>query len=69
MKELKFKDDPEALEKLSKICNEIQDFVDNHPKQLNEQEHKELRVLLNERAKALSNATGWDIHSISEDDE
>lgn len=68
MEELKFKDDPKALEELSNISNKIQEFSEKHPNELNADEHKELRGLLNERAKALSKATGFHIHSICEED-
>ena len=69
MEELKFKDDPKALEELGIISEKIQNFSNSHPNELTEKEHEELRELLNERAKALSNATGLQIHSICEDDE
>lgn len=67
-KKLKFRNDPAALERLSNAANAIEVFTDSHPNELSEEEHKELRSLLRERASALSDATGLKIHSICDDD-
>ena len=64
MFELKFKNDKKALEKLSKAEKNIDNFLKKHQKSLNKQEHKEFKKLLNNRASALSEATGLKIHSL-----
>ena len=68
MKELIFNGDSEAQERLAKAQEAIDDYTNSHPNDFSEEEHKEFRTLLNERASALSAATGMNIHSICEDD-
>ena len=68
MKELKFNGDIDAQERLAKAQTAIDDYSKSHPNEFSEEEHKEFRSLLNERASALSSATGMNIHSICEDD-
>ena len=63
-KKLKFKDDPAAIERLSKAQDAIDKYAKKHPGNLNEKEHIEFAKLLNERASALSEATGMKIHSL-----
>lgn len=46
----------------------VRDFGKNHPKDLSEDEHKTLRKLLDNRARAMSDALGVEIHSICEDE-
>ena len=64
MAELKFRDDPAVQARLAKAQQAIDDFVASHSKNLNAEEHAELRALLSERADALSEATGSKIHSL-----
>lgn len=64
MKKLKFKNDKEALERLSNVQTAIDDYVDAHQEEWNEKEHEEFKELLKERAEALSEATGMKIHSL-----
>lgn len=64
MKKLKFRDDDAAMERLSRVQSEIDDYASSHPGELSEEEHLEFRELLSERAAALSEATGMKIHSI-----
>ena len=64
MLELKFKDDKSALKKLAKAQYKIDKFIDKHPGKLSARDHKKLRKNLNNRAKALSKATGMEIHSL-----
>lgn len=66
MPELKFRDDPTALERLAKAQSAIDDYSASHPNEFNEQEHQEFRELLKERAAALSEATGMSISSVAE---
>ena len=68
MKELKFRDDPVALERLAKAQNAIDEYSAAHPGRFTEAEHREFGALLRERAAALSEATGFKIHSIVDDD-
>lgn len=64
MKKLDFsKSSPASLERLSKVQSEIDDFCKEHPKELTEEQHKELRSLLSERASALTEALGVKISS------
>lgn len=46
----------------------VRSFVKDHENDLNEDEHRELRHLLQDRAKALSNVLGIKISSIADDD-
>lgn len=64
MNELKFKNDPVALERLAKAQEAIDKFAKAHPKKFTEKESKVFRGLLKERAAALSEATGMKIHSL-----
>ena len=66
-KKLKFRDDPAAIERLSKAQDAIDKYAKEHPGNLNEKEHKEFGKLLNERASAHSEATGMKIHSLFDD--
>ncbi len=68
-KELKFRDNPAAIERLSKAQGAVDKYTKEHPRNLNEKEHKEFRKLLNERASALSEATGMKIHSLFDNEE
>lgn len=64
MNELKFRDDPAAMERLVNAENAINEYTSTHPKKLSKIERGELGELLKERAAALSEATGLEIHSI-----
>ena len=64
MKQLKLKDNPESVDRLSKAASAVEDFLASHPNELSDEEHDELRSLLSDRASALSEATGLLIHSI-----
>ena len=64
MKELEFRDDDEAKERLARAQEAIDDYSTSHPNELSEEEHEEFRGLLKERADALSEATGMEIHSL-----
>ena len=64
MQELKFRDDPAAMERLMNSQNAIDEYVSSHPKKLSETERDELGELLKERAAALSEATDFEVHSI-----
>lgn len=64
MQELKFRDDPAAMERLMNAQNAIDEYVSSHPKKLSETERDELGELLKERAAALSEATDFEVHSI-----
>lgn len=68
MKELKFKNDPAALERLANAQSAIDEYSAAHPGSFSEDEHREFGALLKERAAALSEATGLKIHSIVDDD-
>ena len=68
MKELKFRDDPAALERLTNAQNAIDEYSAAHPGRFSESEQKEFGALLRERAAALSAATGLRIHSIVDED-
>lgn len=68
MKKFKYRNDPVALKRLSDVENAIEEFTNSHPKKLSKEEHSELSDLLRERASALSDVTGLNIHSICGDD-
>lgn len=68
MRKLKFNDDAAAQERLAKVQDAINDYSKSHTNEFSEKEHSEFRALLNERADALSEATGMKIHSLFEDD-
>lgn len=67
MGKLKFRDDTVALENLSRASAAVEDFCASHPGDLSEDEHRELRGLLSDRAAALSKATGLNICSPFDD--
>lgn len=69
MKKLQFKNDEKAINRLSKAQSAIDEYSASHPNELSEKEHKEFRKLLNERADALSEATGMKIHSLFENED
>lgn len=64
MLKLKFKDDEKAIKRLLKAQNAIDKFSKKHPGSFSEKDHKKFRKLLNNRASALSKATGIKIHSL-----
>lgn len=64
MQELKFRDDPAAMERLMNAQSAIDEYVSSHPKKLSKTERDELGELLKERAATLSEATGFEVHSI-----
>ncbi|MCF2554395.1 hypothetical protein [Faecalicatena contorta] len=66
MLELKFRDDKSALKKLARAQRKVDKYVSKHPGKLNARERKKLGKKLNGRAKALSRATGMEIHSLFE---
>jgi len=68
MKELKFKNDPAALERLANAQSAIDEYSASHPGAFSESERREFGSLLKERAAALSAATGLNIHSVVDDD-
>ena len=68
MKELKLRDDPDALERLANAQSAIDEYSSSHPGRFSEEEHREFGALLRERAAALSEALGLKIHSIADDD-
>ena len=47
----------------------VRNFCKSHGKQLDENEHNDLRELLKERASAMSDVLGQEIHSIGESDD
>ena len=67
MEELKFRDDPAALERLANAQNAIDEYSASHPGRLSDEERSEFGSLLRERAAALSEATGFKISSIADD--
>lgn len=67
MPELHFRDDPEALERLVRASNAVEDFIATHSRNLSKQEHEELRDLLRERASALSGALGQKVETVFND--
>lgn len=64
MRRLTIQDNKAASDRLSNAQNAIDAYSKSHPKKFTEAEHTEFRKLLNERASALSEATGMKIHSI-----
>lgn len=64
MKELQFRDDMKAVERLSKVQESIDEYSKSHPNEFSEEEHEEFRGLLSERAAVLSEATGMKIYSL-----
>lgn len=68
MKELKFRDDPTAQERLANAQSAIDRYSATHPGRFSDKEHHEFGALLRERAAALSEATGLKIHSIVDDE-
>ena len=67
MRELKFKNDPAALERLAKAQNAIDEYSASHPGTFSESERRGFGNLLKERAAALSEAADMKIHSIVDD--
>lgn len=61
--------DKKKAERLSKAAEDVENFVNSHPDDLSDNEHEELRSLLNERAAAMSEFFGVKIHSVCEDDD
>lgn len=68
MKELKFRDNPAALERLANAQRAIDEYSAAHPGRFSEKEHREFGALLRERATALSEATDLKIYSIVDDE-
>ena len=66
MLELKFRGDKRSLKKLSKVQNKIDKIVGKHPSKMSSRDHRKLKKQLNNRARALSRATGMEIHSLFE---
>ena len=64
MFELKFKDDKKALKKLEKAQRKVDKYSKEKYSDMSKRDHKMLRKSLNGRAKALSKATGMEIHSL-----
>ena len=64
MQQLKLRDDPESMNRLSKASSAVEDFWESHPSELTEEERGKLGDLLKARALALSEATGVKIYSI-----
>lgn len=64
MGKLIFRDDKKALDKLSKVQRQIDNFSKKHKGNLSSRQHKQLRGLLSKRASALSEATDMKIHSL-----
>lgn len=52
------------MSKLFKVQKSIDKFLKRHPSNLSRHGHKTLRRMLNNRAKALSKASGMKIHSL-----
>ena len=61
---LKLSNNKKAIKRLAKAQYSIEKFSSAHPGKLNKRQHKKLQRLLNNRANALSKATGFTIHSI-----
>lgn len=53
-----------SIKRLSKVQRNIDRFCKAHPGKLSKRNHTTLRRLLKKRARALSKATGMQIHSI-----
>lgn len=68
MRKLKLTKDKTILDKLSRAAQAVEDYSAAHPKTFTEEQHKEFRKLLSNRAAALSEATGMKIHSLFDDD-
>ena len=67
MNELDFsRSSQESLNRLSNIQKKINTLCKVKSKDFTEEQHEELRDLLNERAEALSDALGVKVHSICE---
>ena len=64
MQQLKLRDDPESMNRLSKASSAVEDFLASHPSELTEEERGKLGDLLKARTLALSEATGVKIYSI-----
>lgn len=64
MYELKFKDDKKALKKLEKAQMKVDKCLKKSPSEMSARDHKKLRKCLKQRAEALSEATGMEIHSL-----
>ena len=54
---------------LYQIDQSVQSFCDNHSDELDDNEHDELRAMLKERARAISDILGVKVHSVCEDDD
>lgn len=67
MPKLKFTKDKGALERLSKAQTAIDNYTSSHQGRMSDDEHKEFRKLLSDRAAALSEATGLKISSLFDD--
>lgn len=68
MPKLKYRNDEEALRRLANAERAIDEYSSAHKGKLTETERREFGSLLNERAAALSQATGMRIHSLAEED-
>ena len=64
MFELKFKDDKRALKKLEKAQKKVDKYSKKIYSDMSKRDHKKLKKSLKGRAKALSKATGMEIHSL-----
>jgi len=67
MRELKMTKDKTILDKLSKATQAVADYAAAHPTPFSDEQHKEYRKLLSDKASALSEATGLKIHSLFDD--
>lgn len=68
MKKLKLTKDKAILERLSRASQAVEDYSATHPNTFTDEQHKEFRKLLSNRAEALSEATGMKIHSLFDAD-
>lgn len=68
MHKLQLTKDKKILAKLSRAAQAVEDYSAAHPKEFTEEQHKEFRKLLSDRAAALSEATGMKIHSLFDND-
>ena len=64
MGKLIFTGSPRSINRVAKVQHRIDRFCKSHPGKLNKHDHAKLGRLLKKRAKALSKATGMQIHSI-----
>ena len=64
MKTLIFNGGRRSIKRLSKVQRSIDGFMKAHPGNLSKRNHSTLRKLLKKRAKALSKATGMQVHSL-----